>query len=368
MNNKVYFTPGPSELYPTVAQHLQEAMTQKIGSISHRSKQFQEIYASAESGLRELLQLPDEYEVLFVASATEVWERAIQNNVRRESFHLVNGSFSKRFYETAQELGREAHVHEVPFSQGFHVESITIPETTELVALIQNETSSGASMTVEEIDQIRDKTPADALVYVDAVSSLPYPAFDYSRVDSVYFSVQKCFGLPAGLGVWLVNDRCLAKARELQEEGLSIGSYHTLPSLLEKALQSQTVETPNVLNIYLLAKVVTDMNQKGAEQIRQETEAKAARIYTFLEQSKLFAPAVEQPAHRSKTTIVANTTMPASEVNKHLAQYDLQVGSGYGKYKETQIRIANFPAHSMEQVEKLLEKLKELESLGVKEL
>ncbi|WP_276499131.1 aminotransferase class V-fold PLP-dependent enzyme [Pontibacter litorisediminis] len=365
MNSKVYFTPGPSELYPTVPQHLQEAMAQKIGSISHRSKQFQEIYASAEQGLRELLQLPDEYEVFFVSSATEIWERAIQNNVRRESFHLVNGSFSKRFYETAKELGREAHLHEVPFGQGFGLDSLVVPDTAELVALIQNETSSGACMPVEDINRFREKSPADALIYVDAVSSLPYPAFDYAKVDSVYFSVQKCFGLPAGLGVWLANDRCMAKARQMQESSLSTGSYHTLPALLEKALQSQTVETPNVLNIYLLGKVLEDMNRTGVEVIRQETEAKADKIYTFLEQSSLFSPAVDNPRHRSKTTIVANTTLPASEVNSHLAKYDLQVGSGYGKHKEQQIRIANFPAHGMEQVEKLLEKLRELDSLGV---
>ncbi|MDX5435834.1 MAG: aminotransferase class V-fold PLP-dependent enzyme, partial [Pontibacter sp.] len=188
MNNKIYFTPGPSELYPTVPQHMQEALAQKIGSISHRSKQFQEIYASAESGLRELLQLPDEYEVFFVASATEVWERAIQNNVRKESFHLVNGSFSKRFYETAAELGRKAEQHEVPFGQGFHVENIHIPESAELVALIQTETSSGACLPVEDINKFRAKAPADALLYVDAVSSLPYPAFDFGKIDAVYFS------------------------------------------------------------------------------------------------------------------------------------------------------------------------------------
>ncbi|RIJ42954.1 aminotransferase class V-fold PLP-dependent enzyme [Pontibacter oryzae] len=360
MNTKVYFTPGPSELYPTVPVHMHTAMEDKIGSISHRSKQFQEIYAKAESGLRELLQLPDEYEVFFVASATEIWERAIQNNVQRESFHLVNGSFSKRFYETAAELGRETRQHEAPFGQGFDVQRISVPSSAELIALIQNETSSGACMPVDEINQFREKAAADALIYVDAVSSLPYPAFDFAKVDSVYFSVQKCFGLPAGLGVWLVNDRCMAKARSMQESGTSIGSYHTLPALLEKALASQTVETPNVLNIYLLGKVLEDMNRKGVETIRSETEAKATQIYTYLERSAVFSPAVENPKHRSKTTIVANSTISSAEVNKQLAAFDMQVGSGYGKYKEAQIRIANFPTHSPEQVEKLVSKLEEL--------
>ena len=50
------------------------------------------------------------------------------------------------------------------------------------------------------------------LLAVDAVSSLPYPDFDYTKLDSVFFSVQKGFGLPSGLGVWMANDKCLAKA------------------------------------------------------------------------------------------------------------------------------------------------------------
>ena len=61
------------------------------------------------------------------------------------------------------------------------------------------------------------------LLAVDAVSSLPYPDFDYTILDSVFFSVQKGFGLPAGLGVWMVNDRCIAKAEQLLSRGISIG-------------------------------------------------------------------------------------------------------------------------------------------------
>jgi phosphoserine aminotransferase len=339
---------------------MQTALQEKIGSISHRSKQFQEIYAHAVTGLRQLLQLPDEYEVLFLASATEIWERAVQNTVQQESFHLVNGSFSARFFETSQELGLKAQKHEVPFSQGFEVETITVPESAELVALIQNETSSGACMPVTEINQFREKAAAEALIYVDAVSSLPHPAFDFNKVDSVYFSVQKCFGLPAGLGVWLLNDRCIAKAEALAAGGRTIGSYHSLPAMLSKAKVNQTVETPNVLDIYLLGKVVEDMNAKGTEAIRKETVAKADTIYTYLGESNTFTPAVENPQHRSPTTIVANTSVPASEVNKRLAEFDMAVGSGYGKYKESQIRIANFPAHSPEQVTALVTKLKEL--------
>jgi len=59
------------------------------------------------------------------------------------------------------------------------------------------------------------------------------------------------------------------------------------------------------------------------------------------------------------TTIVANTTMLPGDINKILEPFDMSVGAGYGSKKETQIRIANFPAHSLEQVQKLVKTLQE---------
>jgi phosphoserine aminotransferase len=248
----------------------------------------------------------------------------------------------------------------VPFGEGFRIDEIEVPGTAELVAVVQNETSSGAATPVSEINKLRAQVNAEALIFVDAVSSMPHPAFDYSQVDSVYFSVQKCFGLPAGLGVWLVNERCVAKADALQAKGLSLGSYHSLPALLSKAKAYQNPETPNVLNIYLLGHVVAEMNKKGVETIRQETNTKAQLIYDYLGKSQNFEIAVQEPAHRSATTIIANTKMSASEVIKKIAPFDMVIGSGYGTYKESQIRIANFPAHSISHVQALVYKLQEL--------
>ena len=360
MNNKIYFTPGPSELYPTVPAHLAAAMASKIGSISHRSRQFKDIYAHAVTGLRLLLQLPDNWDILFVSSANEVWERAIQNNVERESFHLVNGSFSKRFYEISLELGRQATKLEVPFGQGFPPEVIDVPASTELVAVVQNETSSGVSTPVADINKLRANLNPETLIYVDAVSTAPYPDFDYNQIDSVYFSVQKGFGLPAGLGIWLINDRCVVKADKLKNQGLSIGSYHSIPALLSKARAYQNPETPNVLAIYLLGKVVEEMNHAGIATIRQETETKAKIIYDYLATSQNFNAAVTESKNQSQTTIIANTQISSAEVIKKLAPFDMVVGSGYGSYKDTQIRIANFPAHSLAQVQALVYKLQEL--------
>lgn len=359
MDNKIYFTPGPSELYPTVSTHIQTALENKVGTISHRSKTFQDIFEGTTNSLRKLLNLPDNYKIFFLGSATEVWERIIQNCVEKRSFHFVNGSFSKRFYEFSSELGREAFKAEAEFTKGFDIDTIEIPSDSEAICITHNETSSGVSMPLEDIYKVRAKN-RNALIFVDAVSSLPFPDFDYSQIDSVFFSVQKCFGLPAGLGVWILNDRCIEKAMTLERAGFRTGTYHNISSLLGKAEVNQTPETPNAWNIFLLGKVVEDMLAKGADTIRKETKEKAELIYKYLDESKVFSPAVDKTEHRSYTTIVADTTVASSEVNKALAPFNMQVGSGYGKYKQNQVRIANFPAHSTEMVTSLIEKLKEI--------
>ncbi|MBX9853636.1 MAG: aminotransferase class V-fold PLP-dependent enzyme [Cytophagaceae bacterium] len=357
MTKKIFFTPGPSELYPTVPIHIASALENKIGAISHRSKQFQDIFKNTTDQLRTLLQLPSDYHILFLGSASEVWERIIQNCAEKTSFHCVNGSFSKRFYEFSGELGRKAFKEEALFGKGFDADKISVPAEAEIICLTHNETSSGVSMPEKDIHKFRDKNK-NALIFIDSVSSLPYPAFDYSKIDSTFFSVQKCFGLPAGLGVWIVNDKCVGKANTLLAKGVSIGTYHTLPSLLSKAKVNQTPETPNVFSIYLLGKIAEEMNKKGVNNIRKETEQKAEAIYSYLEKSSTFSVFVKEKEHRSKTTIIADCKIPSPEVNKKLEPFDMAVGTGYGNYKEKQIRIANFPTHSVEQVDKLIQQLK----------
>ena len=71
----VSFTPGPSELYFTVPDHLRRALKAGVPSLSHRSKAFESIYKETTDGLRELLKLPSGFHIAFLASATEIWER-----------------------------------------------------------------------------------------------------------------------------------------------------------------------------------------------------------------------------------------------------------------------------------------------------
>ncbi|WP_333820027.1 aminotransferase class V-fold PLP-dependent enzyme [Ohtaekwangia sp.] len=355
MNPKINFTPGPSQLYFTVEDHVRAAFRDGIPSISHRSKQYEAIYKKAADGLRTLLGLPANYHVLFTGSANEIWERIVQNLVEESSLHFVNGSFSKRFFEIAQLLNKKPIKIEVPMGQGFN-SSVVVPAGVELIGVTHNETSTGVCQPPEFIYNLRAQRP-DALIAVDAVSSLPYPDFDYNKVDSVFFSVQKGFGLPAGLGVWLVNDRCIAKAEQLLAKGISIGSFHSIPSLYTHALKNQNPETPNVLGIYLLAEVVDDMIRRGISTIRKETEYKATLLYQALENHSLLKPFVQDKSLRSKTVIVADCGEHTEKITQLLISKGMQPGDGYGSFKKTQLRFANFPTHSKEQYELLVDTL-----------
>ena len=356
--HKIYFTPGPSKLYYTVEGHVKNALKSQVSSISHRSKQFENIYSHAVGQLRELLNVPGEFEIFFTSSATEVWERLIQNCVENSSFHLVNGAFSRRFYEISRDLGRDAVISEVEPGHCIDPSETNIPESVELIAVTQNETSTGVAQPLEDIYALKDQHP-DKLMVVDAVSAVPYIDLDFNRIDSLFFSVQKGFGLPAGLGVWIINEKGIEKAKSMQRSGLSIGSYHSIPSFLSKSGRHQTPETPNVLGMYLLGKVAEDMLSKGITQIRKETEYKAALSYNLLENHPLMEPFVTNPKYRSKTVIVAKTAIDSKKMIDKAGEKGMVIGSGYGQFKNKHLRIANFPTHSKEQFEMLADFLDE---------
>jgi phosphoserine aminotransferase len=352
-----FLTPGPSQLYFTVEDHIKKALKENICAISHRSKTFQQIVAHTISQIRQLMNIPENYYIVFTASATEVWERIIQNLCIENSYHLVNGSFSKKFYDFSIGLKRNASKHEVALGQGFELADLQIPEYVELLCLTHNETSSGVSMPLSDIYELRKKYP-NTLIAVDMVSSAPYPDLDFSQIDTAFFSVQKCFGLPAGLGVWVFNERCVEKSLALEKAGINTGTYHSISSLIKNIKNNETPETPNMLGIYLLGKVCEDMNRRTIQAIRTEINYKAGLIYYVLRESKNFEIFVKEEKFRSKTVIVAEVLhTPTSILISQLKEHQITVGSGYGAGKDKQIRIANFPTHSKETFELLADLL-----------
>ncbi|MFT6970466.1 MAG: phosphoserine aminotransferase [Roseivirga sp.] len=354
MAKKIFFTPGPTGLYFTVEEHIKHALKDQVMEINHRSKQASAYYQHASENLKALMNIPDDYHVFFLSSATEIWERQLQNLVIHKSFHFCNGAFSTRFYDIAKSLNLNALKAESKHGSIPKVVTDEIPSDTELISFALNETSTGVTFPVEEIYRVRASHP-DAIIAVDGVSAFPIVDIDFTKIDSAYFSVQKCFGLPAGLGVWIVNNRCIEKAKAKLSAGHSIGSYQALPNLLSNESKFQTTYTANVLDIYLLMKVTSDMLAKGIDVIRREATYKGIVLQKLISDHAGLSHFVSDESIRSKTVVVANTQVSSKEWIDELSQKGFVIGDGYGNYKGKQIRIASFPTHSKELVELLVD-------------
>jgi phosphoserine aminotransferase len=354
----IYITPGPSQVYPGMDKFFQEAIEKDVCCISHRSSAYKAIHQKTVENLRALANLPEDFDIYFLGSATEAWERIFNNFVSKSSFHFVNGSFSSKFYDYGVQSGKNSLKAKVEQGLGFekeHFDAISID--TELIALTHNETSSGVQTPESDIHSVADKHP-NSLIAVDMVSSFPYPQLDYNKVDTALFSVQKCMGMPAGLGVWFVNKKCRDKYEKLVSDGQLILPHHNIADLHKMAVDFQTPATPNVLGIFLLGKITDEMLKKGITQVRKEFDDKFEFLNNAIAEIPFLSHGVEKFEHRSRTVVVANTEIAPSDLNKKLAEADLNVGAGYGKHKATQIRIANFPAIDMATMEKLVNEFK----------
>lgn len=352
---KVYFTVGPSEILPSIPTFTKQAINDQIFSLSHRGKVFEQIFEDAVSQLRKLLLIPTSYQVFFISSGTEAMERVIQNCVGEKCLHVINGNFAERFYKTALELGKNAQRYNA--ADSFSAKDLQVIKDIELIAFTQNDTSTGMAIPLQEIYKTARKYP-QALIALDTVSSMPYVDINYKKVDAVFFSVQKGFGMPSGLGILILSPRAINKAKDLKEKGVSIGSYHSFLSLLQFADKKQTPDTPNVFAIYLFEKVVKEFLKKGIKNIRKETESKASMLYEFFERSQMYSPLIVNNNFRSKTTLTVTVRGGSSGIVKYLLEREIVVGKGYGERKDQDIRIANFPAHTKKDIKLLINLLK----------
>lgn len=354
--HKKYFTCGPTELYPVVREYMLEAIDKKLPSISHRSKDFEIIVKYTVDELKKLMGIPDDFMIFFSSAGTECMERILENLVEDCSFHFVNGSFSERFYKTAKELKKNPLIHQVDYGKGFNFDEVNIPEKTELICITQNETSTGVAVPMKKISELKDKYP-DKLIAIDVVTSAPYQKIDFEKVDIAFFSVQKGFGLPAGLGVTILRESCINKTILMNELNYNIGSYNNFIDATCNYKKNQTTVTPNMLGIYMLGKIANYLNTIGIDKIRFETEEKARMFYDYFFTRKDMKLFVEDPFDRSKTIIVVDCFDKQGSVKRYLADKGFLVSSGYGKYSGNQIRIANFPMHTIDDVTRMIEVL-----------
>lgn len=353
---KTYFTVGPGQLHKAVKPALFEALQQDVPSISHRSAAFSALYLKTKTNLFNLWGIPQDYHFFLTGSGLEAMERITQNMVYKSSFHFVGGSFATKWADFALKLGKKPVVALVSANADYDLSKIKIPTKAEAIAVTLNETSMGVYLGADFLRTLHKQNP-DKLLMVDMVSCAPYPQVEWKHVDAVFFSAQKGFGLPAGMGVMIVSPRALKKSAFIESKGVSTGTYHRFASLEKMEQKNQTPETPNALCLFLLNAVFEDMLKEGIEAVRRGIDARAKLFYDLLDSHKTLKPAVKNTLTRSPHTIVVTVPGEAADVIKKLTKKGFIVSSGYAEGKKTQIRIANYPAHTTRMTRELIKVL-----------
>lgn len=347
----ISFYPGPSRVHDDIPRWTAEAARKGILSMNHRSPAFMKLVEESVLLLRQKLRVPKTYTVFFVSSATECWEIIAQSLIREGSTHLYNGAFGEKWFSYTKRLRPATHGIAFGLEESLPTD-LLMPTSPELICITQNETSNGTAVAPAILSALQKKYP-EPLIAVDTTSSMAGIALNFPKADIWFASVQKCFGLPAGLALLICSPRSLEHARRMNERL----HYNSLTFMSEMMSRWQTTHTPNVLGIYLLNKALTDM--KSIRDIDTEITLRARAWFSFLNTHTSLQPLIKKSGVRSKTVITLEGDPVFIQKLKHSAlKRGLILGDGYGEYKQNTIRIANFPTITHPEISRLQRFLK----------
>jgi phosphoserine aminotransferase len=360
INFKTTFNPGPSQISAATKSDIQTAIESRFLEISHRSADFSAISTQCITELKKLLGVPEGYRVFYLDSASQAWHSIICNVVAENSFHFINGAFSGKFADASQLLGKNVENMFVDWGKQQNFNEVKGLNTYDLVTVCANETSTGVKLTSQDLQCIRQKA-GKALLAVDITSCAGAVDLPIGAADLWYFSVQKCFGLPAGLGLLIVSPAAFERSLQLssmEKNKAGIWQWEKLEkSMVEK--KHQTPQTPNMLNIYLLAQQCARWNDAGGlKKIVADTQVKMKLLSAWVEAHPDLDFFVEAPEDRSSTVLaVKGKPEVVAEMKSKALASGLILGSGYGKTKAEVFRVANFPAISKNDIETLIKTL-----------
>jgi len=331
----VSFYPGPSRLDPHLKHYIQDAFQSGILSQNHRSPAFIQLYENTWTTVRSYFEVPDDYSLYFVSSATECWEILSQELGQLKNLHLYNGAFGEKGFNSNVSFHPDTVIG-LPFDQEENPAAQTY--AAEVIHLTQNETANGTQLSGDWLKELRQKNPA-AFITVDATSSLGGQSLPMASADIWFASVQKCLGLPSGMAVLMCSKRVIECCKKIKS-----GHYNTIASLEEQFKKRQTTHTPNILGIYLLYRVLSERIKLN--ELHGTLKQQAKEWYALIEQHSLFEPLIHNKDVRSDTIItVKGNPSDIDRFKNHCAEKEYIIGNGYGADKNSTFRIANFPAH-----------------------
>lgn len=343
----ISFYPGPSRVHDAIPRYVKDAANLGVMSINHRSEEFVAISKKTIALLKQKLGIPGEYTIFFTSSATECWEIIAQSWVTDKSYHLYNGAFGEKWFEYTRRIKPGAVA--MPFDRevALNASTLKVEGANPIICLTQNETSNGTQVSTTIIASVKKNNPHH-LVAVDATSSMGGIKLDFKAADIWFASVQKCFGLPAGMGLMVCSSASIERAKAINHTQ-HYNSVVFMNTMMEKW---QTAYTPNVLAIYLLMRVLE--KSKPIREVHEMTMNRFRNWYSFLKKNSTLQPLI-QNKHVQSYTVLPILADPESirEIKQKAKKAGFLLGEGYGDLKSTTFRIANFPAIKSSEIAKL---------------
>lgn len=283
--SRVYnFSAGPAVLPVEVLKEAAEEMLDYKGTgmsvmeMSHRSKAYETIIKEAEADIRELMQIPDNYKVLFLQGGASQQFAMIPMNLmkNKKAAYIITGQWAKKAWKEAQIYGDAVAVassEDKTFSYIPDCSDLDIPEDADYVYICENNTIYGTKY--KELPNTKGHT-----LVADVSSCFLSEPVDVSKYGIIYGGVQKNIG-PAGVVIAIIRE-------DLITEDTLPGT----PTMLKYKIHADAeslYNTPPAYGIYICGKVFKWLKKMGGLSVMKEkNEEKAKILYDFLDQSKLF--------------------------------------------------------------------------------
>lgn len=341
---------GPSKIRPEQLRALTDESATLLGT-SHRREPVRQLVGSIQSGLKELFDLPDDWEiVLGNGGSTVFWDVATFCLIREKSQHLVFGEFSSRFATATKSTPHLLDPQVIESSFGDHPLAVANPDV-DAYCFTHNETSTGVAM-----DLRRPTDSGDAIVVVDATSAAGGLLWRPSEVDVYYFSPQKCFSSDGGLWVAACSPRAVDRIEELRRSARWCPASLDLGIALDNSRSNQTLNTPAIATLLLLSEQIKWMLDHGGLTWCAARSKKSSSILYSWAESRAFANSfVIDPSKRS--SVVATIDIEGVDValiNEVLRRNGIVDTEPYGKIGRNQLRIATFPSVEPDDVDQLI--------------
>ena len=288
---RVYnFSAGPAVLPEEVLMEAAAEMLDYQGSgmsvmeMSHRSKTYQKIIDEAEADLRELMQIPDNYKVLFLQGGASQQFAMIPMNLMKNKVadYIITGQWAKKAWQEAQKYGKAnaiASSADKTFSYIPDCSDLPVSEDADYVYICENNTIYGTKYW--QLPNTKGK-----ILVSDVSSCFLSEPVDVSKYGVIYGGVQKNIG-PAGVVIVIIREDLIPETVE--------DSVPTMLRYSTHADNGSMYNTPPAYGIYICGKVFKWLKKMGGlEAMKALNEEKAAVLYEFLDRSKLFKGTVEK--------------------------------------------------------------------------